>query len=84
MVVFTVALFIGVPPVQANDQTPLIVAQGSVGPEQAATAAKQATGGRVLSVSGPGGDGVYKVKVLMSGGLVKVMLVSASNGRVLN
>lgn len=60
--------------------------QGSdIGRDGAASAARRATGGRVLSVSSEDrhGQRVYRVKVLLPGGRVRVVRVDAQTGNVL-
>jgi uncharacterized membrane protein YkoI len=60
-------------------------AWADVSRDQAAVAAQQARGGRVLSVEKAERDGrpVWRVKVLSAQGEVKVILIDAASGRVL-
>lgn len=55
-----------------------------IGPDAAAAAARNATGGQVLGVqsSGRGGKPVYRVKVLEKDGRVRVLRVDGRTGRV--
>lgn len=64
----------------------LIEWQQSIGPEKAANIVQANVEGKVLSVSSGRQNGrpVYRVKVLLSGGRVKVMQVSASDGQLLD
>ena len=57
-----------------------------IGPERAAQIVQASLGGQVLSVSSGTANGraVYRVKLLLSGGRVKVMQVSASDGQILD
>ena len=57
-----------------------------IGPDRAAQIVQASLGGQVLSVSSGTANGrpVYRVKVLLSGGRVKVMQVSASDGQILD
>ena len=69
------------------DAVQLVDFQSSgIGPERAAAIVKASVGGRVLSVSSGtlNGKPVYRVKVLLSGGRVKVIPVSASGGQLLD
>ena len=60
-------------------------AWADVSREEAATSARQATGGRVLSVdkSRMGDRAVWRVKVVTAGGEVRVVMVDAATGRPL-
>ena len=58
------------------------VAQAEISADRAASAARQATGGRVLKVERKGG--VYQVRVLLDGERVRNVRVDARTGRVLN
>ena len=57
-----------------------------IGPDAAAAVVQANLQGKVLSVSSGSYNGrsVYRVKVLLSGGRVKVLQVLASNGRILD
>jgi len=56
-----------------------------IGPDQAAAIARSKTKGQVLSVNlARTGNPVYRVKVLMSGGRVRTVIVDAKTGRLLN
>ena len=57
----------------------------SVSADEAAALVRAKSGGRILSVAleGHAGGPVYRVKVLLEGGRVRVYRVDASNGRVL-
>ena len=66
---------------------PLVLAQagGSVSPDEAAQRVRAASGGRILDVrleSGSGGA-VYRVKVLLEGGRVRIYRVDAASGRII-
>lgn len=56
-------------------------AWADVGPNQAAAAAAQAHGGRVLSVERAQGGRAYRVKLVTARGEVRVVLVDAATGR---
>ena len=60
------------------------VQAGDVGAAAAAAAARNATGGQVLGVSGrrDGARVVYRVKVLLPGGRVRTVIVDGASGRV--
>ena len=60
--------------------------QQGIGPERAAAIVQANVEGKVLSVSSGTHNGkpVYRVKVLLSGGRVKVMQVSAADGQLLD
>jgi uncharacterized membrane protein YkoI len=55
-----------------------------IGPDAAASAARNATGGQVLGVQsgGRGGKPVYRVKILEKDGRVRVLRVDGQTGRV--
>ena len=55
---------------------------GDIGQDAAAAKVRQATGGRVLSVRK--GKGVYRVKVLLTGGRVRTVSVDSRTGQLLN
>ncbi len=57
--------------------------QAEIGADAAAASARQATGGRVLSVR-KGKRGTYRVKVLLPGGRVRHVTVERGSGRVLD
>lgn len=63
----------------------LAPAWADVSRDAAATAAQQASGGRVLAVDKAERDNrpVWRVKVLTPSGEVKVILIDAASGRVL-
>ena len=65
----------------------LLLAQATpaVSADQAAVLVRAKSGGRILSVAleGRAGAPVYRVKVLLEGGRVRVYRVDASNGHVL-
>ena len=85
-----IGVFAAVPAFDASARTaanPLLLAQVtlSVSADQAAALVRAQSGGRILDLrleSGAGGP-VYRVKVLLDGGRVRVYRVDASNGRVL-
>lgn len=58
----------------------------AIGRDQAAAVARKVTGGRVLAVSTTSSKGVtvYQVRVLLPDGRVRVVLVDAKSGRVIN
>lgn len=62
----------------------LAQASGSISADRAAAIAAEATGGRVLSVDRQAGDDgvVYRVKVLMSDGRVRVIRIDGASGRI--
>ena len=62
----------------------LLAAQGTVSRDQAAATARSATGGRVLSVDSQQRRGrlVYRVKVLLQGGRVRVVNVDGQTGEL--
>jgi len=59
-------------------------AEGLLSPDRAAAIARQASGGRVLSVQLVRRDGreLYRIKVLTPGGVVRVLHVDARTGRL--
>lgn len=63
----------------------LAQSQSAIGPDQAAAVARKVTGGRVLAVSSGKRKGVvvYRVRVLMPDGRVRVVLIDAQSGRVI-
>ena len=68
-------------------RAPSMLAQagGSVSADEAAQRVRAASGGRILEVrleSGSGGA-VYRVKVLLDGGRVRIYRVDAASGRIL-
>lgn len=60
-------------------------AWADVGRDEAAAAARQATGGRVLSVDKAqvGNRSAWRVKLVTAGGEVRVVMVDAATGRPL-
>ncbi len=62
----------------------LLAAQGTISRDQAAATARSATGGRVLSVDSQQRRGrlVYRVKVLLKGGRVRVVNVDGQSGEL--
>ena len=58
-------------------------AWADVGREEAAAAARQAAGGRVLSVdkSQVGNRSAWRVKLVTAGGEVRVVMIDAATGR---
>lgn len=58
--------------------------QDAIGPDQAAAVARKVTGGRVLAVTPAKRHGavVYKVRVLLPDGRVRVVIIDAKSGRV--
>lgn len=64
---------------------PALPAWADVSRDAAATAAQQASGGRVLAVDKAERENrpVWRVKVLTPSGEVKVILIDAASGRVL-
>lgn len=73
---------IGVDRVQSES---LLLAQSSgISADQAATIVRNSTGGRILSVERQDkkGGSVYRVKVLMSDGRVRVIRVNADSGKI--
>lgn len=75
-------------PAQWTDTTPVLLAQSApaIGPDQAAAIVQSSTGGQVLSVGSGARNGqiVYRVKVLMSGGRVRVVRVDGASGRIIH
>jgi hypothetical protein len=68
-----------------TSQPVLQLAQGNdIGEGAAAKAAQRATGGRVLGVKRRSTDAgvVYEVKVLMDGGIMRVVRVDGASGQV--
>ena len=70
------------------DREPLIIAEATesgITEDEAAVIASKATGGQVISseTSGVEGVTVYRFKVLMSDGQVKIIQVKASSGELL-
>jgi len=86
---FVLAVLLGVaPPARAVDAAgaPLTLAQAvRIGAARAAAIVRRATGGEVLSVAEQTvrGRAVYRVKVLLGGGRVRVLMVDAETGRML-
>lgn len=66
--------------------TRIQVAQGAIGPDQAAAIARNATGGRVLGVRSVHRDDtlVYEVKVLSKDQRVRIIRVDGQTGGILN
>lgn len=62
----------------------LVQAPPTVGKDEAAALARQATGGRVLDIEAEegGGEKVYRVKILLPDGRVRVVRVDAYSGNV--
>jgi hypothetical protein len=62
------------------------LAAAGISLQQAVRKVRRRTGGRVLSagVSKVGGNPVYRIKVLMPGGRVRVVLVDARTGEILD
>lgn len=60
-------------------------AWADVGRDEAAAAARQATGGRVLSVDKAqvGNRSAWRVKLVTAGGEVRVVMIDAATGRPL-
>ena len=52
-----------------------------IGPDAAAAKVREATGGRILGVS-RNDLGVYQVKVLLPGGVVRIVPVDSRTGRI--
>jgi uncharacterized membrane protein YkoI len=83
-----VVLLLG--PAAASAKQPAVdvrIAQADVNiaPRQAASIARGATNGRVLSVKlSRSGNPFYRVKVLLAGGRVRTVLVDATTGQLLN
>ncbi|WP_246439054.1 PepSY domain-containing protein [Teredinibacter franksiae] len=73
--------------VEATDQKPFVanprwqLAQTSISKSEAAFAAKQRYGGKILSVNKS--DNVYRVKLLLDSGKVIIVVVDANTGKVL-
>jgi hypothetical protein len=77
----------GLRPAPVN--TVLVLAQNhDIGAKRAATVARNATGGRVLTVKRTrtkhtkGANGAYQVKVLLKGGRMRILKVDAGNGNL--
>ena len=67
--------------------TVLVLAQNrDIGAKRAATVARNATGGRVLTIkrtrtqNSHGANGAYKIKVLLKSGRMRTLKVDAANG----
>ena len=69
----------------ASESLLLAQAAPSVSADQAAALVRAKSGGRILRVDleGRTGGAVYRVKVLLEGGRVRIYRVDAGNGRVL-
>ena len=63
----------------------LVAARGSISRDEAAATARSATGGRVLSVDTQQRRGrlIYRVKVLLKGGRVRVINVDGQTGELI-
>lgn len=81
----SMAFLIALGAAQATGSTPLrlALAAGAGSPDEAAAVARRQTGGRVLGVDwSEGGRGpVYLVKVLMPDGSIRIVTVTAAQGR---
>lgn len=66
--------------VQASQYKPIILAKSGMSLEQATAKVKRQTGGRILSASESrkGGRKVYRIKVLLPSGNVRVVTVNAN------
>lgn len=76
-----------IPTSEATENTTLwAAAQGSIGRDEAAAIARSATDGRVLSVDPQQRRGrlIYRVKVLLKGGRVRVVIIDGQTGKRLN
>lgn len=64
--------------------SPSYIAQAEIGKSDAAQAAKDAYGGKVLKVEEvkKGSKTIYRVKLLLDGGRVKTVTVDGSSGKV--
>jgi len=90
-VMFLCSVALTVPPTFANqalidhDLVEFQSGQG-IGPRRAADIVQASIAGKVLSVSSGTHKGrpIYRVKVLLAGGRVKVIRVSAESGQLLN
>ena len=73
-------------PQQDHKQNPLIrlAAKDSMSVERAAAMVRKQTGGRVLSTDTQthNGQTIYRIKVLMPSGVVKVVRVDATTGQL--
>jgi len=69
-----------------TEDTIWVAARGSIGRDEAAATARSATGGRVLSVDPQQRRGrlIYRVKVLLKGGRVRVVNIDGQTGEILN
>ena len=69
-----------------TEETLWVAARGSIGRDEAAATARSATGGRVLSVDPQQRRGrtIYRVKVLLKGGRVRVLNIDGQTGELLN
>ena len=63
-----------------------VAAQGSISRDKAAATARSATGGRVLSVDHQQRRGrlIYRVKVLLKGGRVRVVNIDGQTGELVH
>lgn len=75
--------FFMVPSVEASPEL-WVQAALAIDKDQAAALARQATGGRVLDIQAEKQDGgtVYRIKVLLEDGRVRLVWVDAQSGKV--
>lgn len=69
---------------QADTRLDHLALLAAVGKSQAAESARQAYGGKVLSVDEikDGGRTLYRVKLLLDGGRIKIVTVDGDSGQV--
>lgn len=69
---------------QADTRLDHLASLAAVGKSQAAESARQAYGGKVLSVDEikDGGRTLYRVKLLLDGGRIKIVTVDGDSGQV--